>query len=46
MSASLLDLLCAVLAGFWQEEDDEDDTGGGGSISLFEGSAEGLDVLE
>lgn len=45
MSASRLDLLCAGLAGFWEDED-KDDTGGGGSISFFAGSEEGLGVLE
>lgn len=45
-SASRLDLLCAGLAGFWEDEDeDEDDTGGGGSISFLEGSEEGLGVF-
>lgn len=44
MSASCLDLLCAGLAGFWEDED-EDDTGGGGSISFFAGSEEGLGVF-
>lgn len=42
-SASCLDLFCAGLAGFWE---DEDDTSEGGSISFFEGSEEGLGVLE
>ena len=36
-------LFCAGLAGFWE---DEDDTSEGGSISFFEGSEEGLDILE
>lgn len=50
-SASRLGLFCAGLAGFWEEEEEaveeeEDDTGGGASTSFFEGSEEGLDVLE
>lgn len=45
--SSCLGLFCAGLAGFWEDEDeDEDDTSEGGSISFFEGSEEGLDILE
>lgn len=48
-SASRFGLFCAGLAGFWEEEEEEeedDDADGGGSASFFEGSEEGLDVLE
>lgn len=50
--ASRLGLFCADLAGFWEdeeeeeEEEDDDDTSVGGSTSFFEGSEEGLGVLE
>lgn len=46
-SASRFGLFCAGLAGFWEDEDeDEEDTSWGESISFFEGSEEGLGVLE
>lgn len=48
-SASRCDRLCANLAGFWEDEEEdveEEDTGAGASISFFEGSEEGLWVLE